>query len=424
MHRRNPRFPKRQRGAVAVVVGLAIFVLVGMIGLALDSGQLFVNKTELQNAADACALAAARELDGSSDALARADAVGEMVGKQNMAGFQGMAIEFLPGDIRYSEQLGPNTDAYYRTSEFADPAKAKFAMCRVQRAHVHMWFMGLFGYNDPKKTPGVSAYAVATLAPAQTSCALPIGFCRNNGAPLEGCDNPDKYGLCVGDWRNGKFEAGGGSYGAFNWIDFEDKAGGTPELSELLITGKCDVSDVGEVKFSEPGVKKDADKAWNSRFGLYFPGGGAGNPSATGEPPAAPDWTGFSYTPTNWLKAGDSVPRNAFGDFLAHRLINDSYQGDEETGLKLPPSYTTSNTPGADRRVVPVPMIDCDAWAPSKVVEILDWACVLMLHPIGNPSKDDVYMEYRGLASTPGSPCASYGLAGGTIGPLVPVLVQ
>jgi Flp pilus assembly protein TadG len=67
--RLSPTLRCRQRGAVAVVVGLTIFVLVGMIGLALDLGQMFVNKTELQNAADACALAAARELDGNADAL-------------------------------------------------------------------------------------------------------------------------------------------------------------------------------------------------------------------------------------------------------------------------------------------------------------------------------------------------------------------
>ena len=47
-----------QRGAVAIIVGLTLAVLVGFAGLAIDGGRLYVNKTELQNAADACALAA------------------------------------------------------------------------------------------------------------------------------------------------------------------------------------------------------------------------------------------------------------------------------------------------------------------------------------------------------------------------------
>ena len=50
--------PSRQRGAVALVVGLTLSVLLGAIGLALDSGHLYLTKTELQNGADACALAA------------------------------------------------------------------------------------------------------------------------------------------------------------------------------------------------------------------------------------------------------------------------------------------------------------------------------------------------------------------------------
>jgi len=54
---------------------------------------------------------------------------------------------------------------------------------------------------------------------------------------------------------------------------------------------------------------------------------------------------------------------------------------------------------------------------------VTDWACVLMLHPIDGPNVT-VYLEYIGNASLPSSPCAGAGLAGGTNGPLVPVLVQ
>lgn len=40
---------KPQSGAVAIIVGVCIAVLVGFAGLALDLGRLYVNKTELQN---------------------------------------------------------------------------------------------------------------------------------------------------------------------------------------------------------------------------------------------------------------------------------------------------------------------------------------------------------------------------------------
>src|SRR5574340_985797 len=144
MRRHRQQLPKRQRGAVAVVVGIAIFVLVGMIGLALDLGQMFVNKTELQNAADACALATARELDGTVDALTRADAAGETVARRNLVGFQKAWDDRIQLSLSYSEHLSPNTE-YGPNPNPGKPSgsakKAKFAMCTVVRSGIGMWFM-------------------------------------------------------------------------------------------------------------------------------------------------------------------------------------------------------------------------------------------------------------------------------------------
>jgi hypothetical protein len=48
---------------------------------------------------------------------------------------------------------------------------------------------------------------------------------------------------------------------------------------------------------------------------------------------------------------------------------------------------------------------------------------MFMLHPLSGPN-DSARLEYRGLARTPGSPCAPGGMPGGSTGPLVPVLVR
>ncbi len=60
------RMSKKQRGGVALIVGLTLPVLIGFSGLVIDLGGLFVAKTELQSALDSCALAAGQELDGVS----------------------------------------------------------------------------------------------------------------------------------------------------------------------------------------------------------------------------------------------------------------------------------------------------------------------------------------------------------------------
>lgn len=65
-------FRNRQQGAVAIIVGLSLFVLIGLLGLVLDLGHLYITKTELQNAADAAALSGAKELNGTADGITKA----------------------------------------------------------------------------------------------------------------------------------------------------------------------------------------------------------------------------------------------------------------------------------------------------------------------------------------------------------------
>jgi hypothetical protein len=218
---------------------------------------------------------------------------------------------------------------------------------------------------------------------------------------------------------SGRFDAGGGLTGSYNWIDFSPPAGGQSELAALLTgSGACATAATNPV--GEAGIMGNAAaKAWNSRFGLYQ--NGAGNPQLNTAPP---DFTGFAYTDLSWPAQANALP-----NFLAtQRPANSSYQGNAATGLDIGNAYNAA-TPaqlgsgGASRRLVVAPMVDCSGWVSSQTVPIVAYACVLMLHPIGSPS-DIVRMEYVGQAGAVGSPCATNGLAGGSFGPLVPVLVQ
>ena len=52
---------------MAIFWGLVMPLLLGMAALVMDLGQLYVYKAEVQNAMDACALAAATQLTQTSD---------------------------------------------------------------------------------------------------------------------------------------------------------------------------------------------------------------------------------------------------------------------------------------------------------------------------------------------------------------------
>ena len=65
-------FLRNGDGAVAASYALALTGLVAVIGVGFDYAQLGTLDTELQNAADQAALAAATQLDGTSTAITRA----------------------------------------------------------------------------------------------------------------------------------------------------------------------------------------------------------------------------------------------------------------------------------------------------------------------------------------------------------------
>lgn len=434
--KRKHALPGRQHGAVAILVAFTLAVLVGFLGIVVDLGRLFVTKTELQSALDACALAASAELrpgtvPTDTDAITRAVNAGTAAAGRNSMDFQNATVTVTADDILFSENLSDGTTVFpfgYVDSALANPATAKYAMCARNSDDIPTWFMQVLeSFIGVTSTPNhVGAWAVATLSPAQTNCGIPIGICKKPGS------TGPAFGWNTGDWVSGRFDAGGGSTGSFNWIDFSPPSGGASELANLLTgNGQCDLNVTNPV--GQTGViGNSAAKAWNSRFGLYQ--GGGGNPNLTSAPP---DFTGYAYTdirPDNGLPGNWPSGSNAYPDFQARRNLNQSYganvqAGNAATGLSISNAYNPTTTTGqhqtygADRRMTTAPIVDCGAWASAQTVPILGWACVLMLHPISSPG-DTVHMEFRGASNQPGSPCATSGLGGGTAGPFVPVLVQ
>ena len=84
---------------------------------------------------------------------------------------------------------------------------------------------------------------------------------------------------------------------------------------------------------------------------------------------------------------------------------------------------------GANRRIVPVPIIDCaafDSLGSTGTINVDSVACVLLLHPIapGAGPGAKMWLEYRSAANASNSPCSTFGLAGGSGGTLVPTLVR
>ena len=401
-----PLSPAHQQGAISVAFILFAVLLLGFVGVAADVGRLYISKAELQNAADSCALAASAALTGANaDQLIVAENFAITAGTRNLMGMQAGAVAIPPdAAVTFSDTL----DGVYRTKDTipaGEVAAMRFARCTLSETGIGQFLIqvlnALPGNSIGSQT--VQATAVATLAPSISNCAIPLGICEKGPAPT--------YGLTQGEWLQGRLEPGGGIDGAFKWLRFPGFER-TPNLAALMSgAGQCDLNTSGTVQ-SHAGVIDSLLTAWNTRLGIYRPGG----PTIAEAPP---DFSGWVYDPTTW-----PAQANAFDDFASRRASN----AFGNVPLPNPNNWAAATdfaSFGSDRRLVVGPIINCAALGSNGTTAILDWACWLMLNPVYNPG-DFMWLEYRGLANSIGSGCVSSGLPGGPAagGPQVPALVQ
>lgn len=401
-----------ERGAVSIIVALSLVALIGFVGLALDLGKLYVTRSELQNSADACALAAARDLTGATVNLSVSEAAGITAGHLNYALFQSGAVPMkTESSVLFSDSL---TNPFLPKSSVTTPANIKYAKCTASKANIANWFIQVLGAFSGTSVANatVSATAVATVGAAQTTCAIPAFICK---AGTETTPPTAGETYTVGQWIASKSGASP-AYGSgnFGWAALDGSNSANSIKGEL--TGNyCALPAVGANIGSTGNMVADSG-AWNTRFGIY-------GTSYKGPADGLPDFTGYAYTPTTW-----TAQSNAYSDFVNERKTFQPYQGDKVTGSNTKGTYSASNYPlGADRRLALAPELDCGVLASSHQAPVISWDCVLMLDPMDTGgTAGPVHLEYRGSSSAPGSPCATQGVpgSGSSIGPQVPVLLQ
>ena len=102
----------RQRGIALPLFVIGLLAIFAMAGLALDTSHAFINKTRLQNTADAAALTAAKVYDQTADTLLSTAAANSVFGI-NTDGNGNFEVDaaYDAGDIavivQYSQTLNP-----------------------------------------------------------------------------------------------------------------------------------------------------------------------------------------------------------------------------------------------------------------------------------------------------------------------------
>lgn len=389
---------KAQSGIIAILFVFTAPIILALMAIALDAGQSFVVKSELQNAADACALSAAKELDGTNKQFALAESAGIATGTVHKANFQKIAVVMATNTaVKFAVNLN-DSDASYITAStgtaFSNATAGTYKFVKCQAAQNVDKFLNLPGVNA---THTITAQAIAGRLPAQSPCVLPIGVCSNATAITTNG---------VGQWISGVVGTNitcSGNVGCYQWVVYN---GATPNAANLaaLLTGNntCGINLTSQSVTQFTGAAASPYDEYNTRFGVQ-----KGNNTVN------PDFTGYGYTPSTY-PAGANAYRD---DYSIRRAVLTKYQGNLPGYTVTQPTVANANA----RRIGVVPIIPCSGGTSN----VTQYACVLMLNPIASGGGNNtLYLEYLGTANA--GACAQFSAVGGggANSPTVAALVQ
>lgn len=385
-------FGGRQRGVVAVIVAIALLALLAMVGFALDSGHMVLNKSRLQNTVDAAALAAAKVLDATASED-QATVAARSIFDLNAANHTELR-RALGGDdivVQYSNTLNP----------FA-PGTVPANYVRVIANDFTMWtsFTSLVGFNQSR----VAATAVAGpsapvgMTEGNEACDLvPMMVCADMdpAAPGDFGYTPDNVSLLkIGSNHSGPIGPG-------NFQLFELGGAGANIVRQNLAGAYNTCIDPGSEITTKTGNNVGPTaQGLNTRFGQYQ--GGGMNSTAfppdmvTTQPPNPVDEedgeivfedSGEVVTPSNFQELG---------------FTYDEYQSRTESGPHDFPQPEGQPL----RRVLAVPFVDCTETVNGHgTLPVVGFACFFLLQEVVQRGTENfVFAEYIGDCSAGGTP--------------------
>ncbi|MCG2585810.1 pilus assembly protein TadG-related protein [Massilia sp. TS11] len=175
---------RRQRGAFAVAFAMMAVVILAIIGIALDGAQMFARATDLQIAADAGALAAARKLDGTSTGIDSAVQAARTVVTGNR---YALWKNFPWNDTALSFSTTPDGSTGWLAVDAARAAPSGLLYARLdtqslaEDSPVGDVALGFSLLISGDSTPA-SLHAVAVAGRSQIG-AIPLGICALSSTP-------------------------------------------------------------------------------------------------------------------------------------------------------------------------------------------------------------------------------------------------
>jgi Flp pilus assembly protein TadG len=388
---------RRERGVALVLVAFGMLALLAMAGLAVDTAHVLLNKSRLQSALDAAALAGAKSWDlSASTVIASANASANFTANVNQ--YPELQRANVTLTTQFSTTLNPFTPGsagpYVRTS--------------VTGFTTQMSLASVLGINSMN----IGGNAVAgPSSPLTTACNIvPVFICANTAvgtAPLFNFQVGQVVGLNLSSGSTSTI--GPGNYGLLS-------LGGTGAniVRDNLAGDYASCASVSNTVATQPGVAAGpVSQGINTRFDQY-----QGGLSSTQYPP----------DPINSAAHQTSLTENAAGDVMqgATDISTITPAANQAAALTFNyGNYTSVTSANYDtpvppavpkRRVLAVPLGDCTGLANGRnTVTINGFACVFLLQALGNgATNNEIYAQITTGCDANGMPGAG---VSGAVGP-------
>ncbi|MCC4263841.1 pilus assembly protein TadG-related protein [Oceanimonas baumannii] len=377
---------RKQKGAVLILVTVALFVLLGFTALALDGGYLLLNKSRLQDAVDAAALSGAKTMssdDASISTHANAEAAAldtlRLILSKDGYGFINVDSSALAAavEVEFSDNPVPfkrsnNPDAEYIRVRMESVPVTQF----LSQIATNIWQVRVSALAGPLNTP----------KPGEICDVIPLLMCSlDSDSNTFGYDVTDINDLAnsEGDVIAIKVPAPGSSElgpGNFKSLSL-DGGNGANYYRNGLAGGLCIDTDetVDFDSKTNPGnMIGPSRQGINTRFGIYD----AGNFKEPNSPPPGVEgdyYSDFVLSSLPSFNVASSNIADGKSVILDKDFVNNNLQryrdykdvnGNgylEKTGYSIP-----------GRRVVKVPVADCPTGGGIENVDIKGTACMFL----------------------------------------------
>jgi Flp pilus assembly protein TadG len=247
---------KRERGSILATSSVAMLAVLLAVGMGVDISRFYLNKTELQNAADAAALAGVSGLTGYAEGID--DAVARAVDVMNRYNFDHTNVSFPPENVTFAVNLN---DATYMTEAQAKltPANIRFIKVVTPESPVGVSFTAFVLGNSRDMTAEATA---GKSVPVNEICPWLPAFILDDPAHPIAAGGTYTFRLAPGD------HVSPGNYQLLAPI----ASGGSGDR-EGMATGVNWCVRSGQVIKTKPGVTSGAIRQGiNTRFGIYSGG--------------------------------------------------------------------------------------------------------------------------------------------------------